>query len=52
MKKTPIYREVASKRPELLNELLKPERLKLIATPEMVRAIAKLDDCLRKYNEK
>lgn len=51
MKRTPIYKEIAIKKPELLNELLKPERLKLIASPEMVHAIVKLDDCIRKYRE-
>lgn len=48
MKRTPMYKCIATKRPDLVNELLKPERLKLIASPEMVRAIVKLDDCIQK----
>ena len=45
-----MYKKVATSRPELLNELLKPERIKLIASPEMVHAIVKLDNGLRNYS--
>ena len=49
MKRTPMWKYIVTKRPDLVNELLKPERLKLIASPEMVRAIVKLDDCIQKH---
>ena len=47
MKRTPLYKKISAKRPELINELLKPERLKIIASPEMVHSLIKLDDAIR-----
>lgn len=50
MKRTPMYKKIATKRPDLLNELLKPERLQIIASPEMVHSLIKLDDAIRRAN--
>ena len=48
MKRTSMYKHIAAHRPELLNDLLKPERLKLMAKPEMIRALIKMDKSIQR----
>lgn len=52
MRRTPIYKQIAARKPELLDELLKPERLRLLGNPEMIRTLIRMDhsihQCLSK----
>ncbi|KAK8823345.1 hypothetical protein WA577_002266 [Blastocystis sp. JDR] len=48
MKRTPIYKRIAKSRPELLDDLLKPERIRLMGKPEVIRALIKVDKALQK----
>lgn len=48
MKKTPIYKRIAASKPELLEEFLKPERIRLMGKPEVIRALIKVDVALQR----
>ena len=47
MRRTPIYKQIAVRKPELLDELLKPERLRLFGNPEMIRTLIRMDHSIQ-----
>ena len=47
MQRTPLYKQIAARKPKLLDELLKPERLRLIGNPEMIRALIRMDNSVQ-----
>ena len=47
MRRTPIYKQIAARKPELLDELLKPERLRLLGNPEMIRTLIRMDHSIQ-----
>ena len=47
MRRTPIYKQIADRKPELLDELLKPERLRLLGHPEMIRTLIRMDHSIQ-----
>lgn len=52
MKHTPMYKLIASSKPGLLREVCTPERLALLAKPEMVKALIKVDKAILKILHK
>ena len=46
MKHTPMYKYIVDRKPELLGEVCTPERLKLLARPEVIRALIKVDKAI------
>ena len=49
MQRTPLYKQIAARKPKLLDELLKPERLRLIGNPEMIRALIRMDNSVQQF---
>ena len=47
-----MYKRIAKTRPELLDDLLKPERIRLLGKPEVIRALIKVDVALQKAMHK
>lgn len=47
MRRTQIYKQIAARKPELLDELLKPERLRLLGNPEMIRTLIRMDHSIQ-----
>lgn len=52
MKRTPMYKLIANSKPGLLGEVCTPERLKLLAKPEMIKALIKVDKAILKILHK
>lgn len=52
MKQTPMYKLIANSKPGLLGEVCTPERLAMLAKPEMIRALIKVDKAILKILHK
>ena len=48
MKKTKLYKTIERSYPGIIEEVLKPARLQLLASPEMIRSFISMDQAVAK----